>query len=442
MLHRNQKRFHSRQPMHFPWRVSRSLGPNRRMSRLRRAQRLETLEQRIVLDSTVVFNEIMYNPIDSDTGGEWVELHNQMSVEMDISNWSLAGGVDFTFPEGTRIAGDRYLVIASDPENIVGDNVLGPFLGSLSNAGEDLLLINNSGRLMNRVDYGDNGDWPVGPDGGGVSLAKSNRNGPSDDPANWTISAQVGGTPGNHNFPVAGEELGPVLQTLVGPGTHSRVFIPTHASQLQFEGHTWNEPAFDDQTAPGWFERSLGVGFDTTGESEIGPLIDANGDIEAQMHGINASALVRSEFNISDPDAYSKMLFSVNHDDGFVAYLNGVEVARNNVAPGTPAFDATAKDESSGGGPADPSLLLQFRADDPNIVTEGDIVTVWPDLAGTPQDAIPFGVGPIKTTTTINGNFKDAIRFNGLQALEVAQTVPVAEGTVVVVVGSNGGGPA
>ena len=44
-------------------------------------------------DSTLVFNEIMYHPATSETGLEWIELHNQMAVNMDISGWSLAGGV-------------------------------------------------------------------------------------------------------------------------------------------------------------------------------------------------------------------------------------------------------------------------------------------------------------------------------------------------------------
>ena len=43
-------------------------------------------------DSTVVFNEVMYHPATNEAALEWVELHNQMSVDMDISRWSLGAG--------------------------------------------------------------------------------------------------------------------------------------------------------------------------------------------------------------------------------------------------------------------------------------------------------------------------------------------------------------
>ena len=32
---------------------------------------------------------------------EWIELHNQMSVDVNLSGWSLQDAVDFTFPAGT-----------------------------------------------------------------------------------------------------------------------------------------------------------------------------------------------------------------------------------------------------------------------------------------------------------------------------------------------------
>jgi hypothetical protein len=51
-------------------------------------------------------------------------------------------------------------------------NVMGPFIGRLSNSGEKLELRNNNQRLMDEVKYGVDGDWPVAPDGAGVSLAK------------------------------------------------------------------------------------------------------------------------------------------------------------------------------------------------------------------------------------------------------------------------------
>src|SRR5881397_1813463 len=155
-------------------------------------------------DSALVFNEIMYHPAANETGLEWIELYNQMAVNMDISGWSLGGGVQFKFAEGTVVPGGGYIVAAISPSALAAatgyTNAYGPFIGRLSNSGERLELRNNNHRLMDWVEYGTDGDWPVGPDGGGVSLAKINPNAASPPPTNWMMSDQIGGTPGAPNF--------------------------------------------------------------------------------------------------------------------------------------------------------------------------------------------------------------------------------------------------
>ncbi|MCA9151822.1 MAG: lamin tail domain-containing protein, partial [Planctomycetales bacterium] len=82
---------------------------------------VELLEARCVLDSTVVFNELMYYPR-PELGGaasEWIELHNQMSVDVELSNWRIDGGVEYQFPVGTILAAGDYLVVAADPTQLV-----------------------------------------------------------------------------------------------------------------------------------------------------------------------------------------------------------------------------------------------------------------------------------------------------------------------------------
>ncbi len=94
--------------------VSRGIARRTPSAKRTRRASLEPLEPRYLLDSTVVINELMYHPRVED-GPEWIELHNQQGVDMDISGWRLDGGVDFTFPEGTVVAGSGYLVISADP---------------------------------------------------------------------------------------------------------------------------------------------------------------------------------------------------------------------------------------------------------------------------------------------------------------------------------------
>jgi hypothetical protein len=208
---------------------------------------LASLTVSVRADSVVVFNEIMYHPPANEAAMEWVELHNQMAVNVDLSGWALAGGVDFKFPEGTVIPGRGFLVIASSPMDLIGatglTNVMGPFTGRLSNNGERLELRNNNNRLMDRVTYGVDNDWPVGPDGSGVSLAKRRENAAGEPPENWTMSSMIGGTPGQRNFAVSPFE------------TTNSIPVPLNGTWKYDAsgndlGTAWRELTFDDGT---WF---------------------------------------------------------------------------------------------------------------------------------------------------------------------------------------------
>ena len=77
-----------------------------------RKSKLERLEARLTLDSTVVINEIMYHPTDANEALEWVELYNQLSTDMDLTGWRLADGIDFEFADNTVLEAGQYLVVA------------------------------------------------------------------------------------------------------------------------------------------------------------------------------------------------------------------------------------------------------------------------------------------------------------------------------------------
>ena len=131
--------------------------------------RFESLEPRYVLDGSVVINEIMYHPepvSGAEADYEWVELYNQMSINMDISGWRLEGGVQYTFAEGTVIPGRGYSVLSSNPTALAaigGINIApGAFAGRLSNSGEEIILVNRDGRQISIVDYADSAPWATG----------------------------------------------------------------------------------------------------------------------------------------------------------------------------------------------------------------------------------------------------------------------------------------
>ena len=160
-----------------------------------------TRDERIA-PGPLTFTELLYQS-PTDPGLEWIELHNPLAFDLDISGWSLADGVDFGFQAGTVVPADGYLVVAADPALLEAESgysdALGPYDGQLSNGGERLELRNNTGRLIDTVAYGDDEPWPVHADGTGLSLAKVDADAASDHAEHWTGSAELGGTPGAPN---------------------------------------------------------------------------------------------------------------------------------------------------------------------------------------------------------------------------------------------------
>jgi hypothetical protein len=155
------------------------------------------------MDATLVFNELMYNSPDNSETREFVEFHNQMGVDLDVSDWRVADGISYRFPVGTIVPAGGYIVLAKDPAimtPVVGQPVLGPFEGRLSNSGERLELRDRNQRLMDVIEYDDQTPWPLEADGAGASLAKRQRLTRSDEPTHWGSSILVGGTPGRANF--------------------------------------------------------------------------------------------------------------------------------------------------------------------------------------------------------------------------------------------------
>lgn len=75
------------------------------------------------------------------------------------------------------------------------------------------------------------------------------------------------------------------------------------------------------------------------GASSIASLIAT--DVKTNLLNKNSSAYIRLPFSVADPAVFSSLTLRMKYDDGFVAYLNGTEVARRN-APASPTWNSTA----------------------------------------------------------------------------------------------------
>ena len=84
-----------------------------------------------VVADEIVINEIHYDPEDETSAVEFIELHNSGATTLDLSGWSFDEGVSYTFPAGTTIAPDGYLVVGEDPatlQAVFGVAALGPWI--------------------------------------------------------------------------------------------------------------------------------------------------------------------------------------------------------------------------------------------------------------------------------------------------------------------------
>ncbi|MBP7050479.1 MAG: lamin tail domain-containing protein [Phycisphaerae bacterium] len=119
---------------------------------------------------------------------------------------------------------------------------------------------------------------------------------------------------------------------LVAEAASKRVLIPTAAISDAWRGGA----AFDDSA---WTRGTGGVGFERgTGYEDYIQI-----DVESQMYNRNATCYVRIPFAVTDENLASLtgLTLSVRYDDGFIAYLNGTEIARKNFQ-GTPAWNSAA----------------------------------------------------------------------------------------------------
>ena len=294
-------------------------------------------------NSVVVFNEIHYHPVANETALEWLELFNQMSVDVDLSGWSLENGVSFVFPEGTVIRAGGYRVVASSPQALASltglTNILGPFARRLSNTGDALDLRNLNSRLMDSMHYGVGGDWPTGPDGSGVTLAKRSPNLASATSSSWTSSAVVGGTPGGANF------------SSIPPTGVRTVAIPLNGEWRYQDdgidlGTDWSSSSYDDTQ---W---KLGAAPFHTGDISL-PLPKATSLVAGR-----GTYYFRRSFTM--PGAPAKSLLSLRTllDDGASVYINGIEAARLNLPTNALSFGSFASSAVGNPSLSAPSLLL------------------------------------------------------------------------------------
>lgn len=180
-----------------------------------------------------------------------------------------------------------------------------------------------------------------------------------------------------------------ILDTLVAPQASLHYRVPVS----DIEDGTWNQPDFSDAH---WDAGTGGVGYDLN--SDYLPYIGSN--VETAMHDERTSVYLRLPFTLLDTANLESLRLTMRYDDGFIAYLNGVEVTRRN-APSSPSWlsEATSLHNDSEAvipEPFDLTVYLGLLHDGENILavhglndnTGSSDLLIQPELLAAPSAVV------------------------------------------------------
>ena len=283
------------------------------------AHAFEPMEARLLL-SNVVINEIHYDPDVKTEPAEFVELYNATNEDIDISHWTFSDGIAFEFPATTMLPQHGYVVVAQDPATILakyGVTALGPYVGQLANDGERIVLRDQTGAVVDEVDYGAGFPWPTVGDAPGYSIELINPTLDNDLGGSWRASAGSAVTP----------------QTLIPDGAVWTYFKGTAEPSPSDE---WRQIGFAET---GWLTGTLALGY--SDEQEELNFIETQ---LTDMQGGYSTVYLRKTFEVGDPNAISSLELLTQYDDGINVWINGTHVLGLNVDGDELPHDGTARD--------------------------------------------------------------------------------------------------
>lgn len=120
-----------------------------------------------------------------------------------------------------------------------------------------------------------------------------------------------------------------LISMLASAQSHWESIILAENTWQYFEGNSepqegWKALSFDDSS---WKQGAGGIGYDDGDDATVIPVV--------------ASLYMRKNFEVNALSDIEKLLLYIDYDDGFVAYINGVEVARSfNVTAEKPLYNS------------------------------------------------------------------------------------------------------
>lgn len=268
--------------------------------------------------TSVVINEINYDPPDHTKATEFVELHNPTAAAIDMSGWQLSSKeILFTIPNGTSIAAGGFRVICQNTAAFttafpVGGTPVGQWLtGTLKNGSDLIQLKNGAGLLIDEVDYQSGFPWPSSAKGGGPSIELINPNLDNGLGASW----RAGATPAVY-VPLASSwrwRRGVQGDT----GETATPFTSWRALNFVEPAVPATNAQWATNTSPFGFGENDGVAGETENTT---PLSDMAGG------ALYTSIYMRKTFTIPAGQIPQFIQVKARVDDGCIVWINGVYV--------------------------------------------------------------------------------------------------------------------
>lgn len=140
---------------------------------------------------TVVINEIAWMGTASNrSSDEWIELYNNTGQDIDLSGWNLTiSGKEINWDNtSSTIQANAYYLLERTNDNTVSDITADSiYKGGMKNSGENLVLSNNNGEIIDQVDNSEG--WFAGErDDFYRTMERINANSPGSWQSNWQTS--------------------------------------------------------------------------------------------------------------------------------------------------------------------------------------------------------------------------------------------------------------
>lgn len=211
--------------------------------------------------------------------------------------------------------------------------------------------------------------------------------------------------------------------TLVSGDANKTVHVPVNATDQFNDGsNDWTVSAFNDSS---WTSSFGGVGYETgTGYQSFISL-----DVGPQMSGLRTSCLIRIPFTpaVGSLTGKTSATLRIQYDDGYVAYLNGVEIDRKNFT-GSPDGDSAASAQH-----ADGEAIVYQSVDVSsflNLIQEGqeNILAIHGVNFGTSSSDFLINAELEVSSAPAGGGNGGAVAGS---ALEYNSTVPITANTTI-----------